>query len=60
MNVFWDPISGCWTDGFTYVRASVIRSWIQNSNEMTYTKPSNVRGRLNMNDVVAYFESEVK
>ena len=55
MQINYDPVSGCWTDGVIFVRAKVIRQWIQT----TPLETKAIKGRLHRDDVQTYFETEV-
>jgi hypothetical protein len=59
MQINYDPVSGCWTDGVIFVRAKVIRQWIQTTPLETKTNIKAIKGRLQRDDVQTYFETEV-
>jgi hypothetical protein len=59
MAIEYDATSGCWTDGVIFVRAKVIRQWIQTTHLTTKTNIKATRGRLHIDDVKTYFETQV-
>jgi len=59
MAIEYDATSGCWTDGVVFVRAKVIRQWIQTTPLPTNTNIKATRGRLHLEDVKTYFETQV-
>ena len=44
MQINYDPVSGCWTDGVIFVRAKVIRQWIQTTPLETKTNIKAIKG----------------
>lgn len=59
MQISYDPVSGCWTDGIVFVRAKIIRQWIQTTPMETKTNIKAIKGRLHLDDVQAYFANQV-
>ena len=59
MEPRYDALSGCWTDGVIFIRAKEIRKWIQTTPLDTKTNIKAKRGRIHLDDVKTYFETQV-
>ncbi len=59
MQISYDPVSGCWTDGIVFVRAKIIRQWIQTTPMETKTNSKAIKCRLHLDDVKTYFETQL-